>query len=406
VLVAAVAAVALVPVVAGRIRTHRLAGLARRAVAEGRWGDADVALERWLRADPVAAEAHFLRARAAFAGDRPREIVEELSRAEALGHPKPAIERLRAIILARSGRFAEVEPTLRTIYFNSQAPDPGVDEALARGYLESFRLNAAEQVIDRWMTDEPTAGRPFYYRTEIDKRLSMDPTVSVKYFRAALARDPHLYPARLGLAEALSRGHRLAEAAREYAAYLAVRPDDPAGLFGAAVAALLVGDEDTAIRHLDRALLRKPDDPTVLGERAAIDIRRGDAAAALPRLDQAVRIDPYDPGLRRLRAQALDQLGRRDDARSERLAARRLKDENERLTEIQQRLVRAPQDQAPRIEVAQWMLDHGRDDEGFRWAKLILQDHPGHREASRILAEYYARKGNAGLANFYRDSVK
>jgi hypothetical protein len=48
------------------------------------------------------------------------------------------------------------------------------------------------------------------------------------------------------------------------------------------------------------------------------------------------------------------------------------------------------------------MLEHGHDEEGLRWARMILRDHPGHPETNRLMAAYYERRGNPGLANFYR----
>jgi hypothetical protein len=48
------------------------------------------------------------------------------------------------------------------------------------------------------------------------------------------------------------------------------------------------------------------------------------------------------------------------------------------------------------------MFDHAQDDEGARWAGRILGERPGDPDASRLLADYYDRRGEAGLANFHR----
>jgi hypothetical protein len=48
------------------------------------------------------------------------------------------------------------------------------------------------------------------------------------------------------------------------------------------------------------------------------------------------------------------------------------------------------------------MVAHGRDDEGLRWARMILADAPDHPATNRLLADYHERRGEAGRANFYR----
>ena len=48
------------------------------------------------------------------------------------------------------------------------------------------------------------------------------------------------------------------------------------------------------------------------------------------------------------------------------------------------------------------MFDHAHDQEGARWAEKILAERPDDPEASRLLADYHERRGEKGLANFYR----
>ena len=48
------------------------------------------------------------------------------------------------------------------------------------------------------------------------------------------------------------------------------------------------------------------------------------------------------------------------------------------------------------------MFDHAHDKEGARWALKILAERPDEPEASRLLAGYHERRGEIGLANFYR----
>ena len=95
------------------IRTDAQA--ARRLLAEGKYQEASAPLERWLKAKPGAAEAHFLAARGAI-GLRLFDLgLAGLNKARMLGYPAEAIDRERGIALARAGRLTEAEPILRKL---------------------------------------------------------------------------------------------------------------------------------------------------------------------------------------------------------------------------------------------------------------------------------------------------
>ena len=65
-------------------------------------------------------------------------------------------------------------------------------------------------------------------------------------------------------------------------------------------------------------------------------------------------------------------------------------------------LITSPHDVKIQLEITHWLFDHAKDDEGARWALKILADRPNDPEASRLLAGYHDRRGETGLANFYR----
>src|SRR5579885_1956134 len=133
----------------------RDAAAARRAVSEGRLDEASDALRRWLRASPRSAEAHYLKARVAWARRDLPGVQQELERARALGYPADRMERLFGLLLARTNRNGEAEPLLKRAFEAGREADPEVAEALARIYLGSFRLNEAGAVLDRWAREVP-----------------------------------------------------------------------------------------------------------------------------------------------------------------------------------------------------------------------------------------------------------
>jgi tetratricopeptide (TPR) repeat protein len=383
----------------------RDARAARRALAAGRFDEAQAAVARWLVARPEAAEAHFLQGRLALArGDR-RGAAESWRRAQALGHPWAQLDLLHAMIAAEQGQHAAAEPRLRQAFEAARGPDPQLDELLARIYLQTFDLVRAGAVLDRWAREAPHDPKPHLWRAEVDSRIEGAPDAVLNDYREALKRDPGLPKARLGLAEELRKAHRNPEAAAEYDRYLALRPSDPAGSLGAGQNLLELGDDATATRHLERALALDPKNPMALKQSAEAALLRGDFTAALSYLDRAIGLDPHDLPLRHRRRLTLAWLGRADEAEAEEAALRRLRTDRDRLNQARARLAVAPQDPHAQTEIARWMIEHGQEREGLRWAEHVLRGQPGDPEASRLLADFHQRRGDAGLANFYRLSA-
>ena len=373
----------------------------RAAVRAGRSGEARTALARWLRRAPDSAEAQLWRARLAIADRRPDEAAKALTRAVALGAPRPRIQRLHATAAALAGRFEEAEPYLRAAFNEGGAPDPLLDEALSKIYLETYDLPRARAALSRWALDAPNDPRPHLWLAEADARMG-DSSAPLNDYLEALRRDPACAQARLGLAEILRKTHRNAEAADSYAAYLALKPDAAAGHLGCGQNATELGDHDAASRHLERAVALAPNDPEAHRALAYVLTRQRNDAVALEHLDRAKAIDPYDVETLYARSLILTRLGRHDEAKADQARAATLRAELADLVAARATLVRSPHDTATRLAIARWMFSHGKAAEGVHWAESILRDHQGQPDACRLLTDHYARSGQNGLANLYR----
>jgi tetratricopeptide (TPR) repeat protein len=375
---------------------------ARQAVADGRIEDVGRALTRWLKAAPNAPEAHFVKGRVAVAMGRVPEAADALKQARTLGLARDKLVLLQALIASKAGRHVDAIPALNEAYARQRVPDRQIDEALAKAYLETYDLARASTVLDRWAHDFPDDPKPHLWRAEVHSRTSGHAGAIEVDYREALRRDPSLARARLGLAEELCKTHRNALAAVEYDAYLALEPDDAVAHLGAGRNQMELGDEPAATSHLKRAMALDAKNAVPLKELADAATRRGDWAEALALLERAIALDPYDVALRYTRGLALTRLGRTDDARAEQAVATRLRNELDRLHEARSRLIASPHDRKSELEIARWLFDHAHDQEGARWAEKILRERPDDAEASGMLAEYHERRGEKGLANFYR----
>lgn len=382
-------------------RRDRLA--TARAVEAGRYDEAARRLKSWLAKDPGSPTAAYYGGRIALARGDMAAAVDGLARASQLGCPRAEFEILGALIQSKRGLNKEALPYLRKAVDVARRPDRQLEEALAKSYLETYDLVRAGQVLDRWMRDFPDDPKPYLWRAEIHSRSDeSDLSVLAGDYREALARDPDLAGARLGLARALHQAHRNDDASAEYDAYLEQEPDDALAHLGAGRNLVESGRDDEAKVHLQRALALDPRNASVLGELAELAARRDDLQVALDYLDRAVELDPYATGLRIHRSLTLRRLGRIDDAEKDQDVLKRLRADLDALQRARQRLVQSPHDRAAQLEVTRWMFTHGQELEGVRWAEQILREDPGNPEASALLAEYHQRKGNVGLANYYR----
>jgi tetratricopeptide (TPR) repeat protein len=365
---------------------------------------ARAALARWLARTPDAPAAQLWRARFALADRAFPEADAALQRARALHAPADELRRVSAIADALVGHFAESEPLLRQAFNEDPTPDPLLDEALARVYLETYDLQRAGVALKRWMRDAPRDAKPYLWRVEIDTRLGDARAVEADY-RAALARDPTAPKARLGLADCLRQAHKNADAANEYAAYLTLKPDDPAGQLGAGRNAAELGDADAARLHLERAAALASDSAESHRVLADVLTRRGAFADALKHYNRAVALDPYDLEARHGRGLVFARLDRPEEARADQAEATRLRADLSVLTSAQAKLVKAPRDREAQLVVTRWLFDHGKSPEAIRWAESILRDQPDQPEVCRLLADHYQRIGQIGLANYYRARV-
>lgn len=372
------------------------------SLASRHFDEARERLDRWSSVRPSDGEPEYLRARIFVMEDRPVEALESLRRAIALGYPEEPAYQLRAVLQARAGQFDVAEPILRRAFEVSAEPRAEVAEGMARIFLETYRLSEAAHALERWMEAAPADPRPYLWRNKIDERLGAEPTVLIHNLREALERDPNLDEARLGLAEVLLKSHRVEEGEEEFAAFLARNPKSVAGNDGAGQVALLKGDLTTATQHFKTALSVDPGDAVALRELGLISLRVGDHAEAIAFLKKAVDVLPFDIEVRYTYARALKATGNDKASTEQNTIAQRLRDEQTHLDELRQALVQRPDDVELRYEAASWLLEHGHEKEALEWTSLILQRSPEHPRTCRLLAEYHAKNGNPGLANYYR----
>jgi tetratricopeptide (TPR) repeat protein len=375
---------------------------AHHELTTGRYARAQEQARYWLRLRPGSSDAHYVIARAALALGQADVFRENFRRAIDSGLSQPRRSLLLALVDIGRGRHAGSEPSLIAAITAGDDPDPQLDEALARVYLETFHLREAEAVLDRWAAEAPDDPKPYLFRAEVDRRVRRGSQALEADYRRALERSPRSPAARLGLADVLREMQRHDEARSEYALYLELSPNDPAGHLGAAQVAQVLGDDPAAKRHLDRALALDPRNAKALKLCADNASRRGDAPSALDFLDRAIALTPSEIDLRYSRSLLLFRMDRRDEAAQEQAVVDRLRSENAQLDKLNQVLIRTPDNDELKAKIGMWMLEHGHEEEARRWAEDVRRRIPTHPLANQILVSYYQSRREFGLANYHQ----
>jgi tetratricopeptide (TPR) repeat protein len=386
-------------------RVHRLAERVRRSFTARRYEAAREPLARWLALRPRSGEAYYFKAWEALAFDQPREAELALNQAGTLGFDPDRLACLTAIYRARADRLSEAEPILTQAFLKHLDPQELIAKELARIFLFTYRLDRATRPIDRWRVLAPDDPQPYLWSNEVASRSDAEPALLISNDRAALERDPMLDKARLELAQNLSKARRFDDAEPEFLAYLKHHPRDTKALLGLGRNAFQQGDIEKSRKYFESSFEASPKDADTLKELGQLDLRLGRYDQARARLEQVVALQPFDHEIRYSYAQALALTGRKTMSRRELAQADRLRKERDQLIDIRFRLNKNPLDLDARFQIARWMMDHGQEQEGLKWSREILRANPQHPSTHGILAAYYDRHGDPGLANYHRLSA-
>ena len=151
----------------------------------------------------------------------------------------------------------------------------------------------------------------------------------------------------------------------------------------------------------EAALKASPQQPDALKELGLIELRLGRFQQARERFEFLAKSRPFDYEIRSLHAQALERLGQKALALAENAQAAQLRKEHDRMLTLRSNLSRNPNDLDARFQFARWLIEFGEPDEGLRWTREILRTDPRHAPTHRLLADYYRKRGDNGLANYH-----
>jgi Tfp pilus assembly protein PilF len=375
---------------------------AEEASARYEFEQAQQHLAACLWARPRSGPLHLEAARAARRAEHYDQAEEHLRQCQRL-EGKNTENALEAILLrVQAGDLAESEKLLQEQVDRGVPEAPLILEALAQGYIYTYRLDGARYCLDRLLEREPDNVLALLLRASLSQTAGNHPGAE-KDYRRAIAIQPEHREARRRFGEFLLNTKRGEEALAQFD-YLRQRPggDQPDVLLGLARAYRQLGQTEAARQALDELLQRDPDNGFGLIERGKIALVTESPADAELWFRRAVAQYPYDPQVNYLLGQCLSRQGRDEEARTFEAASQRIEKDLKQLEAVFRRIMKSPRDPQPRLEAAQICLRNGRADEGERWLLSALQQAPQDAATRAALAEHYERTGRTDLADAYR----
>ncbi len=377
-----------------RVYQWRQMTVARQALAAGRPEVAIPMLQRMAESASHDAEVQYLLAVAERRSGHLDRVSSPLQRAAKLGWSKDDIDRQLLLVMAQNGDIDESDPRLKSIMIRGASDEAAEEiyEALAIGYLKTYRLKEAWECLSSWSSWQPQAIFPKVWRADICHRINNRSGEESEY-RAILAIDPKHCEARRRLADVLKDTSRVEEARQEYERCLRTCVSTPEVLIGLAECHRRLAQVQSAVPLLKQALdrnLSAVQRASVLSELGQIAADDGRFQEAIVELDEATRLAPYQAPIWYSLSQAYARMGNEIRSRELLEQSERIRSQSLRVEEITQQLLKTPNNADLRYEAGRIMMDLGMKKEGAGWLQTAIQIQPNHRLAREALAAYAA----------------
>jgi tetratricopeptide (TPR) repeat protein len=332
--------------------------------------------------------------------DEAEEFLDRYTRA----HGKNDDYTLEWILLrAARGEVDEVTKFCTTRIERGDPASPVLLEALASGYLLTYRFQDADFCLHVWRERYPDHPQALFLQGSMES-LRDRRQEALDLYQRVLELDPEHAEARRRMAVILLEMGRGSEAL-PHLEYLTQRwPDEPLTQVYLARCKDLLGFQAEAERILDGVLARRPHFAPALAERGKLWLRAEEPTKAEPLLQEAVEQNPGEFGTHYQLYQCLQRLGKMDKAREVDRQRNEFEEDAKRIREIINRLLpQNPHDANLHYEAGMLALRSGAYKDAVRWFRSALKEDPNHAGAHKMMAVYYQRRGELGLAQQHRE---
>ena len=382
--------------------------LARRALAEHTNQDALDWLNwaTWLA--PERGETAFLRARAYRRIGQMEFCAAALKRADQLRVPVNRLHREQWLALAQSGQLRQAESHLSELLIDPRGDSEEICDAFVLGYVRTQRETQALQLLQSWISDWGNHARPLILRAKIWSLKSMFAEAEAD-LRRAVQVEPANSEAVMELAKALRRGNHFDEASKLFERNLKSRQYRIDAHLGLALCLKALGEQSRVLPLLETAVQLDQDHPEGLRELGRFHLEQGHYKEAVNVLDQAVRIAPRHEEGHYLLAQALNESGQADQAKSHFDFVQKVRTAMQEVEQCEGRFAQNPRDVDALVRAGEILLEVSDPEEGVFRLLTALEISPKNSTARKLLAEHYARRATteprfSQLAESFRDN--
>jgi Flp pilus assembly protein TadD len=369
----------------------------RQALEAGDLKQARERLGLCLRVYRRNPDVHFLLARAARRAGEYGEMNRQLTKCERLGGLAEAVALERTLADAQQGRLAEADKYLRICLDQDYPESPAILDALAQGYVRTYRLPMAMLCLNRLLQLQPDNARALLLRAQANDQLRLADD-SLADYRRVVQLDPENDTARHTLVVGLLDRSRTEEAMPHLRRLRERRPGDP-GIAASLARCLVARGETAEARRLLEALLAEhPDHLLGMIQLGKAELADGNMDRARPWLEKVVQRSPNDREVLHNLAECYERLGRSGDARRCMDQVQAIDQGNKAITEVMIKMLRQPNDPALRLQAGQCFLKAGNAAEAVRWFESALREDPRHRPTHEALRDYYRQAGRNDLA--------
>jgi tetratricopeptide (TPR) repeat protein len=374
---------------------------AQPAIEQHDFVQAQAHLKRCLevRRDP---KSQFLAAQTARRAGDYGEAAQRLAECERLQGTTPAVLLEQHLLHAQRGDFtAGVEGQLWSLVHQNHPDSLLILEAMAQGYIYTYRLRSALACLERWLQQQPDSIQALLWRAQVCQSLQRYHE-ALNDYRRVVALDPAHDNGRLQLAVFLTFAGRPDQAVEHFERLWQRQAQNPQVLLGLARCRDSQGRAKEAEQLLDALLRQDPQDIPALRERGKIALHTGQQAEAEDWLRKCLALDPYDQEATYLLTLGLEHRGKKEEAQVYRTRLDRIDADLQRLEALNRALGQAPENASLRHEAGGICLRNGQEEEGLRWLTGALQIDPHYQPTHQALVDYYERTGKPDRAAHHR----
>ncbi|MCX7391075.1 MAG: hypothetical protein NTX02_07790 [Planctomycetia bacterium] len=407
-LLAGVVAIALVSF--GPLREQLQYATAKAAIADRDWPRAIKILERLQQKTGPTARQQFLLGCVHRRQGEFRDGETCFERAESLGWEKVEIRRQRLLTVAQAGDIKDVEQELIRL-LDSGGDDllaEEIYEAMAKGYLNSFRMPDADRCLKFWADWQKNNPVQHFLKGTLEERFER-PAAALKEYTAAIAIAPDLFEPMARIAQLELDTALLQNASESFLRCRVMRPDDGDSAIGLAVCRSRTGQRQEAksLFYESLSLELIPEKASVVfSELGQLVLEDGEAEKSVWLFAKSVELDPKNSRSRFGFAAALSRIGKTEEAKQEQLVGQHLGEQQRKLINITRQAIGEPENPQLRVEAGKILMEQGFGSEGVRWLETALQIEKGHQECRRLLADYYEGLGKIDRASEHRSWIK